>query len=61
MFVSGMSGNEIWCLHQKGYRPGELVVGNSVVSLGFVGGLAAGVRGLSGGELKNVTSLISEG
>lgn len=61
MFVSGMSGNEIWCLGQKGFRSGELVVGNSVVSLGVVGGLAAGVRGLSGGELANVTSLISEG
>lgn len=61
MYVSGMSGNEIWCLSQKGYRSGELVVGNSVVSLGLVGGFSAGVRGLSGGELANVTSLISEG
>lgn len=61
MFVSGMSGNEIWCMRQKGYRPGELLVGNSVVSLGVVGGLVAGVRGVSGGELSNVTSLISEG
>jgi uncharacterized protein YbjQ (UPF0145 family) len=61
MFVSGMSGNEIWCLHQKGYRPGELVVGNSVVSLGVLGGLGANVRGFTGGELANVTQLISEG
>lgn len=61
MYVSGMSGNEIWCLHQKGYRPGGLVVGNSVVSLGFVGGISAGLVGTFGGELTNVTSLISEG
>ncbi|MBC7972418.1 MAG: heavy metal-binding domain-containing protein [Verrucomicrobia bacterium] len=61
MYVSGMSGNEIWCLAQKGLRPGGLVVGNSVVSLGLIGGLSAGMRGLSGGELANVTSLISEG
>jgi uncharacterized protein YbjQ (UPF0145 family) len=61
MFVSGMSGNEIWCLHQKGYRPGELVVGNSVVSLGVLGGLGANVRGFTGGELAGVTQLISEG
>lgn len=61
MFVSGMSGNEVWCLGQKGYGPGELVVGNSVQSLGWVGGLAAGVRGVTGGELANVTELISEG
>ncbi len=61
MFVSGMSGNEIWCLAQKGYRPGGLAVGNSVVSLGAIGGVTAGVRALGGGELRNVTSLISEG
>lgn len=61
MFVSGMSGNEIWCLKQKGFQPGELVVGNSVVSLGVIGGFAAGVRGFTGGELANVTQLISEG
>ena len=24
--VSGMSGNEIWCLAEKGYAPGEIVV-----------------------------------
>lgn len=61
LFVSGLSGNEIWCLAQKGFRPGGVAVGNSVVSLGALGGLSAGVRSLSGGELKNVTSLISEG
>lgn len=61
MYVSGMSGNEIWCLGQKGFSAGELVVGNSVVSLGVVGGLSAGVRGFAGGELANVTSLISQG
>lgn len=59
--VSGMSGNEIWCLAQKGYRPGELVVGNSVCSLGLAGGIGAQLRGIAGGEVANVTALISEG
>lgn len=61
MIVSGMSGNEIFCLAQKGYAPGELAVGNSVCSLGLVGGLGAFGRGLAGGEVANVTTLISEG
>ncbi len=61
MIVSGMSGNEAYCLDQKGYAPGEIVVGNSVCSLGVLGGLGAFGRGLAGGELANVTTLISEG
>ena len=36
--MTGLSGNEMYCLHLKGLSPGELVVGNSVYSLGFVGG-----------------------
>lgn len=61
MIVSGLSGNEIWCLKQHGFDPGEIVVGNSVVSLGVMGGLGAFGRGLTGGEVTAVTSLISEG
>lgn len=61
MIVSGLSGNEIFCLAQKGFTPDEIVVGNSVYSLGLVGGLGALGRGLAGGEVTGVTSLISEG
>lgn len=61
MIVAGTSGNELYCLDQKGFSVGELVVGNSVVSLGIVGGLGAFGRNLAGGEVANVTSLISEG
>lgn len=61
MIVSGMSGNEAFCLHQKGYAPGEIVVGNSVCSLGLVGGIGAIGRNLAGGEIENITSLIAEG
>jgi uncharacterized protein YbjQ (UPF0145 family) len=61
MYVSGMSGNEIFCLGLKGLEPGELVVGNSVVSLGVVGGLGATITGVTGGEITALTSLISEG
>lgn len=61
MNIAGMSGNELYCLHLKGFSPGEIVVGNSVCSLGLVGGLGAWGRGITGGEVAGVTQLISEG
>lgn len=56
-----MSGNEIYCLSQKGLEPGEIVVGNSVYSLGLSGALGAMGRSFAGGEITQVTELISEG
>ncbi|MCA9607950.1 MAG: heavy metal-binding domain-containing protein, partial [Myxococcales bacterium] len=61
MHISAMSGNEIYCLAQKGLSPGEIVVGNSVVSLGLAGGLGAAGRTFAGGEITQITSLISDG
>lgn len=61
MIISGFSGNEIFCLAQKGWLPGNVVVGNSVQSLGFFGGLSSGLKTLSGGEITNLTQLITEG
>ncbi|MGN6370141.1 MAG: heavy metal-binding domain-containing protein [Phycisphaerae bacterium] len=59
--MTGLSGNEIYCLHLKNMTPGELVVGNSVYSLGFVGSLGAGLRNMMGGEVTQVTQIIHEG
>lgn len=59
--MSGLSGNEIYCLHQKGLSPGDLVIGNSVFSLGFVGGVGSTLRTLAGGEVAQITSIIHEG
>lgn len=61
MLITGLSGNEVYCLAQKGWAPGGIVVGNSVYSLGFVRGLTSGFRALAGGELTSVTELISDG
>ncbi|QVL33119.1 heavy metal-binding domain-containing protein [Telmatocola sphagniphila] len=61
MIISGFSGNEIYCLAQKGWAPGSIVVGNSVQSLGFVGGISSSFKTLSGGEIENLTKLITEG
>ncbi len=59
--LTGLSGNEIWCLHQKGLAPGDVVVGNSVHSLGFIGNLGAGLQNIFGGEVTNITSIIHDG
>src|SRR5712675_165428 len=59
--LTGLSGNEIYCLAQKGWAPGNIVVGNSVQSLGFVGGITSGLRTIAGGEIENLTQLITEG
>ena len=59
--VTGLSGNEIYCMALKGLSPGELVVGNSVNSMGFLGNLGAGVRNLLGGEVPQVTEAITAG
>ena len=61
MIISGLSGNEIYCLAQKGWAPGRIVVGNSVYSLGALRGLTSGIRTLAGGEIDSLTELISDG
>ncbi len=59
--VTGLSGNEMYCLALKGLRPGELVVGNSVYSLGFVGGIGAAFQSAFGGEVTEISQIIHEG
>jgi uncharacterized protein YbjQ (UPF0145 family) len=45
----------------KQYSAGELVVGNSVNSMGFLGSLGAGRTNILGGEVPHVTQAIHEG
>ena len=59
--MTGLSGNEMYCLHLKSMKAGELVIGNSVYSLGLVGSVGAGLRNLAGGEVTQVTQIIHEG
>ena len=59
--TTGLSGNEIYCLHLKGMKPGNLVIGNSVYSLGFLGSMGAGLKNLLGGEVQQITQIIHEG
>ncbi len=59
--MTGLSGNEMFCLAKKGLEPGELLVGNSVWSMGFGGAISAGFKTLAGGEVHEVTEIIHEG
>jgi uncharacterized protein YbjQ (UPF0145 family) len=59
--LTGLSGNEIYCLRLKGLSPNGIVVGNSVQSMGFLGGVRSSFRGIIGGEIPDVTQMIHEG
>jgi uncharacterized protein YbjQ (UPF0145 family) len=58
---SGLSGNEMYCAWLLGYLPGNLLVGNSVFSMGYIGGLSSNVRTFLGGEIKPFTDMVAEG
>lgn len=59
--VTGLSGNELYCLAQLGLRPGDLVIGNSVNSMGVLGAVSSAARTLVGGEVTQVTEVIHDG
>ena len=59
--VTGLSGNELYCLAKKGMHPIGVAVGNSVRSMGFLGGLGSAFSGMVGGEVTQVTQVIEEG
>jgi uncharacterized protein YbjQ (UPF0145 family) len=59
--LTGLSGNEMYCLHLKGFAPGELVIGNSVYAMGFFGTLGAGLQTIVGGEVTPATQVIHDG
>lgn len=59
--VTGLSGNEMFCLEQKGYSAGDLVVGNSVWSLGLVSSLTSLAKTIAGGEVTQYTEWINNG
>lgn len=58
---SGLSGNELYCAGLLGLTPGDYLVGNSVFSMGFLGGIGSSIKTIAGGEIKQVTNMIAEG
>ncbi len=59
--ITGLSGNEIFCLRRHRLTPGDLVIGNSVIALGLVNSIGSGLKTLVGGEVTQVTAIIHEG
>lgn len=57
-FTSDLSGQEFWLVVDKGYTPLGLVLGNSVYSMGALGGFLSGLRGQFRGEVTEVTRLM---
>jgi uncharacterized protein YbjQ (UPF0145 family) len=58
---SGMSGNEMYCAYLLGYLPGDLLIGNSVFSMGYLGSIKTSVRTFVGGEMASYTNMVAEG
>ena len=58
---SALNGNEVFCAHLLGYSPSDMIIGNSVFSMGIIGSIRSDVRNFIGGEAVTVTNMISEG
>ncbi len=58
---SGLSGNEMYCADLIGLKPGNLLIGNSVYSMGIIGGLRSSVKTTIGGEILAYTDMIKQG
>ena len=58
---SALNGNEVYCAHLLGYAPSDMIIGNSVFSMGIIGGIRSSVRNFVGGEVVTITEMISEG
>src|SRR5262249_34526745 len=55
------SRHEKFCPHRKSFPAPELLIGNSVFSMGFVGGLGAALKTLVGGEVTQMTTIVHDG
>ena len=58
--TSDLTSQEMWNLNKMGYAPVKLLLGTSVYSLGFVGGVTSFFKSFTKGEIPELTSLIYE-
>ena len=55
-----MTNEELWNMVNLGYMPIRLVMGVSVYSLGFSGGIMASLKSLMGGQVTGLTEVLYE-
>lgn len=60
-FLTSLSANELYCLIQKGYKPGKTIFGNSIYPLGLRKTIHSDTKNMLGIELKEITKLIKDG
>ncbi len=58
VFTSDLSTSDFWMLLDRGYMPLGLVVGNSVYSMGVAGGVGSSLKGMTKGEIPQITELM---
>ncbi len=58
--TSDMTMQEMWNLNKMGYAPVKMLIGTSVYSLGFVGGITSMLKSFVKGEIPELSSLIYE-
>jgi len=56
--TSDLTAEQTWNITKLGYMPMKLVLGTSVYSLGFVGGITSMLKGLVHGEINSLTQMI---
>jgi len=58
--TSDLTNEEMWNLVHMGFMPLQLVLGVSVYSLGFVGGIKSALKSFVRGEINELTTLVYE-
>lgn len=61
MMLTELSGNEIYCLSQKNYHPGNFIISNSIHSLGLQKSIESHAKGLLGRELSSISRMLFDG
>eukprot|EP00928_Gymnodinium_smaydae_P031389 TRINITY_DN23048_c0_g1_i2.p1 TRINITY_DN23048_c0_g1~~TRINITY_DN23048_c0_g1_i2.p1 ORF type:complete len:416 (+),score=47.81 TRINITY_DN23048_c0_g1_i2:82-1329(+) len=60
LMVSPLTGNEQYCLHQRGLEPGTFVLGNHIFSLGLLGNIKSFFTSLGGGANATDSNFMQE-
>ena len=57
-FTSDLSTSDFWLLKNMGYEPIAIVLGNTVYSMGVIGGIGGGLKGMTKGEIPQYTEIM---